>query len=279
MNLAGCLFVVVAEGMSVTAARLLLDRLSEESPGIKILVAHDCDRSGFSIFGTLGSDTRRYTFENAVDVIDIGLRLDEAQAMGLQDEAMPLGKTSPSKAAEKLRQHGATEDEIEFMVERERRIELNAMTADQFIDRLEGKLAEHGIEKVIPDDDMLEQAARRAIVRAKVKELLEEERDRIENEVAEMEIPTDLRVQVAAVFEGDDSLSWDKAVDKILGGGSDGTKLHRTKPDRAAMEKVRRLFDPSTPEGTRYRKARKKRIRRSEKAVRRASTRQREDQS
>ena len=42
------------KGMSTTAARLLLDRLAPRID--KVLVAHDFDVSGFSIFGTLGSD-------------------------------------------------------------------------------------------------------------------------------------------------------------------------------------------------------------------------------
>jgi hypothetical protein len=35
--------------------------------------------------------------------------------------------------------------------------ELNAMASDQFIEWLERKLTEHGIKKVIPDDDVLAQ--------------------------------------------------------------------------------------------------------------------------
>ncbi len=75
--------IMSTKGMSVTAARLLIDRLTAEHPGLKVLVAHDFDVSGFSIFGTLGGDTRRYAFENAVEVIDIGLRLADARAEGL----------------------------------------------------------------------------------------------------------------------------------------------------------------------------------------------------
>jgi hypothetical protein len=52
----------------------------------KLLVLHDFDVSGFSIFGTLSSDGRRYRFENNLPIEDIGLRLADVEAMGLQSE-------------------------------------------------------------------------------------------------------------------------------------------------------------------------------------------------
>ena len=67
------------KGMSTTAARLLLDRLAPRID--KVLVAHDFDVSGFSIFGTLGSDGRRYRFRNDVHIVDLGLRLSDVEAL------------------------------------------------------------------------------------------------------------------------------------------------------------------------------------------------------
>ena len=50
--------IMSTKGMSMTAARMLLDRLA---PHIEsVLVLHDFDVSGFGIYGTLGSDSRRY---------------------------------------------------------------------------------------------------------------------------------------------------------------------------------------------------------------------------
>jgi hypothetical protein len=65
--------IMSTKGMSVTASRLLLDRLSVRGV-TKVLVLHDFDRTAFSIFGTLGTDGRRYRFENRINLIDIGLR-------------------------------------------------------------------------------------------------------------------------------------------------------------------------------------------------------------
>jgi hypothetical protein len=135
--------IMSTKGMSVTAARQLLDKLSEAEHLKKVVVVHDFDAYGFSIFGTLGTDTWRYKFRNEVQVIDIGLRLEDVR--GLDPE--PYNPENWDARVETLRRHGATEDEIEFL--RTQRVELNAMTAPQFVAFLEGKLAIHA-QKVIP---------------------------------------------------------------------------------------------------------------------------------
>jgi DNA topoisomerase VI subunit A len=76
--------IMSTKGMSNVAARMLIDRIA---PCIdSVLVMHDFDVSGFTIFGTLGSDGRRYTFDNDVHVIDLGLRLADVREMDLQSE-------------------------------------------------------------------------------------------------------------------------------------------------------------------------------------------------
>ena len=52
------------KGMSVTAARQLLDKFGADPCLKKVLVLHDFDVYAFSIFGTLFTDTRRYRFTN-----------------------------------------------------------------------------------------------------------------------------------------------------------------------------------------------------------------------
>jgi hypothetical protein len=79
--------VMSTKGMSVTAARQIVDRYAQQ--GVRILVAHDCDRAGACIAHALGNDTQRYRFEAHPAVIDLGLTLAEARAMGLLDEAAP----------------------------------------------------------------------------------------------------------------------------------------------------------------------------------------------
>ena len=76
------LALMSTKGMSTTAARELVDELAGDD--IPLLVLHDFDKSGFSIVGTLSRDTRRYMFMNNVNVIDIGLRLEDIE--GLETE-------------------------------------------------------------------------------------------------------------------------------------------------------------------------------------------------
>jgi DNA topoisomerase 6 subunit A-like protein len=201
--------VMSCKGMSVVAARRLLDRLATQIKG-KIFVAHDCDYPGFSIFGTLGTDGRRYTFENKINnMVDIGLRLDDVERLNLPSEPWK-GKDEewPARAIT-LRRHGATEREIEFL--KTRRVELNAMTARQFVDFLDAKLTEHGVKKVMPDADAMKEHARRLYQQHLAKQVIEQAREDLERQATEMDLPPDLKEQVEAELEREPSLSWDEA--------------------------------------------------------------------
>jgi hypothetical protein len=117
------------KGMSVVAARNLIDSLADLVD--RVLVLRDFDVSGFSIFGTLGTTNRRYTFKNDMSgkVIDLGLRLQDIQAMGLEDEKVKVD--NPWARRTKLQQHGATQKEIAFLAQPDddgmcQRVELNA---------------------------------------------------------------------------------------------------------------------------------------------------------
>jgi hypothetical protein len=196
-----------------TAARLLLDRLAER--GIeKILVLHDFDISGFSIFGTLGTSGRRYTFHNDVEVIDLGLRLTDVEEMGLEDEPVVIGKDW-GKVAAKLRRHGATADEIRFL--EHARVELNAMTSRQLIDFVEAKLAEHGVKKLVPDEAVLIEHARRLIEQQFAAAEVEKLRAALTEKAAQVRLPGDLRHAVERRLAADPQLSWDMALAEVLG--------------------------------------------------------------
>src|SRR5262249_58840001 len=104
--------LVSTKGMTVTAARALIEALSQA--GVTILVAHDLDKSGLEILDKFTADTRRYQYTECPNVIDLGLRLMAAQAMGLESEEVSYGKGMDPRAS--LRRCGATEDECAFLV-------------------------------------------------------------------------------------------------------------------------------------------------------------------
>src|SRR5215212_679218 len=126
------------KGMSVTAGRELVQSLCAEHD-IPLLVLHDFDVSGFSIFGTLSKSTRRFKFSKPFKVVDLGLRLNDTDGLESEEVHIP----SPQKTRETLRKHGATDEEVKFLLHR--RVELNAFTSRDLIAWIERKLDQHGV--------------------------------------------------------------------------------------------------------------------------------------
>ena len=144
------LMIISTKGVSVTAARQLIDDICGDHD-LPLFVLHDFDVAGFLILGTLQRDTRRYQFSSAIEVIDLGLRL--ADIAGLEREPAAATKISASILRAQLAENGATDAEIDILLNE--RVELNAMTSDALIAMIERKLKAYGLEKVVPDDDLL----------------------------------------------------------------------------------------------------------------------------
>jgi len=212
------LAIFSSKGQSVTAARQLVDTLSQA--GVRILVVHDFDVSGLSIVHNLGHDTRRYSFESEPNVIDLGLRLPDVEAMDLQSE--PVIFKQQKHPGEKLRDYDdVTEKEIAFLIEgragsnqwRGKRVELNAMTSGQFIAWLERKLKEHGVEKIVPESDTLAVAWQRAHRVSRIQAAIK----KIELAQTTVPVPKDLAAKVRIVLKEKLELSWDQALVHIAG--------------------------------------------------------------
>ena len=202
--------IMSTKGVSVTAARLLVDRLCS-AHDIPLLVLHDFDVAGFTILDTLRRDTRRYRFESDIKVIDLGLRLADVRAMGLQSEGAASSKSSAGTIRARLRNSGATPEECDFLVHQ--RVELNAMTSEQFVAFIERKLAEHGIEKIIPVKETLDEAYR-LFDRGR---RLQEAYDKVMTEVdtAGVSAPDDIEKRVAKILKDRPTLRWDAAVKEV----------------------------------------------------------------
>jgi hypothetical protein len=212
--------IMSTKGMSVAAARRLIDGLSAR--GVKILVAHDFDVTGFKIFGTLGTDSKVYTFENEIEIIDIGLSLHDVRRLQLIDEPVEI-KGERESHAETLSRHGASPEEIEFLLGDEndddpkpRRVELNMMTAPVFIKFLEDKFAEHGVKKIVPDVTVLEAHARRIIEQQIAQKILEQAMPDIQSQSAAKTLPSNLEKRVKARLKKSPELSWDMALAEII---------------------------------------------------------------
>jgi hypothetical protein len=201
------------KGMTVTAARWLIEKLSKA--GVTLLVAHDFDKSGLEILHKFTADTRRYRYTSTPMVIDLGLRLEEALAMGLERE--PVTYDSGVNPKVHLRECGATEAECAFLVQGRTadekqwygdRIELNAMDSRQFLDWLERKLQEAGVKKVIPEEDVLATAYRRQRRIAKLQKLIDAAMAETDDDAP---IPDDLVEQIRERITGKEE-AWDDAL-------------------------------------------------------------------
>lgn len=200
--------ILSTKGQSVTAARDLILKL-----GLPTFVTHDFDKDGFSIFGAMKRGTERYPTP-LDNVIDIGLRLEDVEKYGLLSEPF-VPKGDSWAVRENLELNGATEDEIEFLMTR--RVELNAFTSNDFIAWIESKLAEHGVKKVVPDDDTLEKAYRRAVQITYVNGHIEEIEDAAEEHAEEITIPDDLGERVRKGLKKDRHLPWDDVIAELVG--------------------------------------------------------------
>lgn len=204
------LAIMSTKGLSVTASRRLVDQLCFEHQ-VPLLVLHDFDKSGFSILATLRNDTRRYAFQNEIQVEDLGLRLDDVQEWNLTSEDV-VHKSDPLTY---LQENGATEQECSFLRGNSitgKRVELNAFTSPDFIKWIEGKLDQLGIKKVVPEDAVLQQAYRRAYEVESFKVKAAAVAQAAKEEANQVAVPANLAAKVGKQLQNDAATSWDEAV-------------------------------------------------------------------
>ena len=218
------LAIMSTKGVSTTAARTLIDTMVQH--GVPVFCIRDFDVSGFTIAGTLGRDTRRYSWTSN-GAIDLGLRLKDAQKYGLESESVcyqggggwgPLSddRKIRRKIGPALEKNGATAEEIEFLLRY--RVELNAFASDKFIEWIEEKLVKHGVKKVVPDAETLAAAARgfaRDLIVERYLETFAAEIDEEVDDCAEA-LTDDMTDAVAEALAKNPALAWDDALQQIV---------------------------------------------------------------
>jgi hypothetical protein len=202
--------IMSTKGMSVTAARTLVEELCGRR-GLPLFVLHDFDIAGFSIKKTLTESGERFQFRHKVNFIDLGLRLADVEELGLDAERVNVSDNS----AERLEINGATPQEIDFLLGGER-VELNAMSSDQFIALVERKLAAHGVVKVIPSAETLAETFTAFTRGAAAENALKAELARLNAKA--VKTPENLEAQVRAHLAKTPADTWDKAVRTIVEG-------------------------------------------------------------
>jgi hypothetical protein len=222
------LMIVSTKGVSVTAARRLINDICGYF-GLPLFVLHDFDVAGFLILGTLQRDTRRFQFSSAVEVVDLGLRLDDIE--GLEREPAAATKTSVSILRRQLAENGASDAEIDILLTE--RVELNAATSDALVAMIERKLKAYDLEKMVPADDLLA-ATYRAFHRSqRLRERFKAMEQQFDKEDATADIPEGLEQRVRAVLAEHADLRWDDAIQVVL----DATQLSRVRAEKKRAKK------------------------------------------
>jgi len=137
--------VMSSKGFSTRAARDLIDKLVEHDEPVTVFCVHDADAFGTTIYQSLQEETKARGARK-ITIINLGLEPWEAVEMGLEIEEVeekerrkPVADYVPDEWADWLQTH---------------RVELNAMTTPQFIEWLDGKMADY--DKLIPPAAVLD---------------------------------------------------------------------------------------------------------------------------
>ena len=110
----------------------------------------------------------------------------------------------------------STDEEIDFLLDR--RVELNAFTSDALVHWIEGKLAEHGVKKVVPDDATLADAFRRAREQSEVQVVITKAVKTWRQSASVSAVPPNLRALLEQALNDNPERTWDSVVREIAGG-------------------------------------------------------------
>jgi hypothetical protein len=198
--------IMSSKGMSVTAARQLVDGLCRTN--VPLLVLHDFDSAGIIIKDTLEIDTRRFNYSRPPNVIDLGLHFDDIDGLPAEPHNSNISDARLSRA-------GLGEAAIDFLSEQ--RVELNAMTARQLVDFVERKLKQHGVGKVIPNRDTLADTYQTFAASDRLFEAFEEAREKLEQtDEPPVEVPDDLEARVKTQLQQHPDITWHRAIRLLI---------------------------------------------------------------
>jgi hypothetical protein len=169
------LAVVAGEGHATEACRARFAH-AEQGRDHQLFCVHVADPHRYSIARALPAETERMP-EHRITVLDIGLKLEGALAVGLPAEEFTRRKALPQEMVRSL-----TDLEREHLQGRKvarnsslcRRVELNAFTAPDLVANLVAGLQRHRVRgKVIPDAQSLPAALAQGLFEDEVSGLTE----------------------------------------------------------------------------------------------------------
>ncbi len=140
-------------------------------------------------------------------MIDLGLRLADVEELGLESETA-FDRGDEEARRKNLRENGASEKEIKFLLKK--RVELNALASDQLVAFIERKLDQHGVKKIIPDEDQLAEVYRLFVRSRRIEEIIEEALE--DEDDSDIPVPRDLQSRVKIYLKKNSAARWDHAV-------------------------------------------------------------------
>lgn len=217
-----------SKGFTTRAARDLVDKLAEHDEPVDVFCAHDADAYGTMIYQTFQEATRARGARK-IRIINIGLEPWEAIEMGLEVEEVERGNKYKPVADYVLQRDAEHPNEAPGGTSwqnwlQTHRVELNAMTTPQFIGWLDRKMADHGVGKLIPPDDVLSTELETQLeekIRVDVTErILREARaeDQIAAALAAIVRPdaAALKTGIRALFEEEPEAEWRDHVENVV---------------------------------------------------------------
>jgi len=245
------------KGQPTEAVRNLFQRA--EGGDYQLFVFHDADLDGYDIARVMAEATKRMP-DHYVDVVDIGLTIEDAVEMGLVSE--PFSRKKNISWDLRMRLSGMAK---EYLCQRNGygggvsgyRYELNAILPDtRRVEYIERKLKEKGVRpKVIPPEDALAerrqsmyQAKVEAWVGALVDEMLDADdlKKKMVEEFQERFKLQGARTWIETGFKRDDTLSWRDALKDTLQAAYEGK--HRPDLKEAVREYVKKSVDEEDEE-------------------------------
>src|SRR5262249_27404433 len=139
-----------SKGFTTRAARDLADKWAEHDEPVDVFLVHDADAYGTMIYQTFQEATKARGARK-IRIINLGLEPWEALDLGLEAENVEAGERRKA-VADYVRERDDGDEWEEWL--QDHRVELNAMTMPQFIEWLDGKMADY--DKLIPPPDILE---------------------------------------------------------------------------------------------------------------------------
>ena len=233
-------FLLSSSGFTTRALKDLIDYIGSTAGDepVRVFSMTDADAHGSVIFQTLVQETKARAARK-IQIVNLGLFPWEGLANGLQRETGLMeqarkknkGKFRRAKVADYIiqrdqhNQRTGNSDGEPIWADwlQDNRIELNAMTSPQRVSWVEQKFALHGVEKVIPPEEVaLTELSKKNsdAIRAEVEaEVLDSQEpwitQQIEERLGRVELPTNIGFQVAAYLKTNSHSRWTDAIDAL----------------------------------------------------------------